>query len=63
MARLAVRISTDLEALNDLASPSPVLVKLGTTLGRTDVELREIEDLIAWDPILAGRVIQAKAQR
>jgi len=43
MATLAERIMADLETLNDLPSPSPVLVKLSTTLGRDDVDLREIE--------------------
>jgi HD-like signal output (HDOD) protein len=59
MATLAERIIADLETLNDLPSPSPVLVKLSSTLGRDDVDLREIEELISQDPVLAGRLIQA----
>ena len=59
MATLAERIIADLETLNDLPSPSPVLVKLSSTLGRDDVDLSEIEELISQDPVLAGRLIQA----
>ena len=59
MATLAERIMADLETLSDLPSPSPVLVKLSSTLGRDDVDLREIEELISQDPVLAGRLIQA----
>ena len=59
MPTFADRFAADLEALNDLPSPSPVLVKLTSTLGRDDVELREIEALIVRDPVIAARVIQA----
>lgn len=59
MATLAERIFADLETLSDLPSPSPVLVRLSSTLGRDDVDLREIEELIGQDPVLAGRLIQA----
>lgn len=59
MATLAERIIANLETLSDLPSPSPVLIKLSNTLGRDDVDLREIEDLIFLDPVLAGRLIQA----
>jgi HD-like signal output (HDOD) protein len=59
MTSLAERINGDLETLSDLPSPSPVLVKLTATLGREDTDVREIEDLIGRDPVLAGRVIQA----
>lgn len=59
MTTFADRFAADLEALNDLPSPSPVLVKLTSTLGRGDVELREIEALIVRDPVIAARVIQA----
>jgi len=59
MPTFAERFAADLEALNDLPSPSPVLVKLTSTLGRDDVELREIEALIVRDPVIAARVIQA----
>jgi HD-like signal output (HDOD) protein len=59
MATLAERIFGDLETLNDLPSPSPVLVRLSSTLGRADIDLREIEELIGQDPVLAGRLIQA----
>ncbi len=59
MASLADQISSDLETLGDLPSPSPVLAKLSTTLGRADIELIEIEEIIGQDPVIAGRVIQA----
>jgi len=60
MTSLADRINREIEGgLSDLPSPSPVLVKLTATLGREDVDVREIEDLIGRDPVLAGRVIQA----
>lgn len=59
MASLVDQISSDLETLGDLPSPSPVLAKLSTTLGREDVELIEIEEIIGQDPVVAGRVIQA----
>jgi putative nucleotidyltransferase with HDIG domain len=59
MGSVADRIIADLEFLSDLPSPSPVLVKLTTTLGNEDVDLREIEQLISRDPVIAGRVIQA----
>lgn len=59
MPTFADRFAADLEALNDLPSPSPVLVQLTSTLGRDDVELREIEALIVRDPVITARVIQA----
>src|SRR5206468_881712 len=59
MANVAERISTDLELLSDLPSPSPVLAKLSSTLGRADVELIDIEQIISQDPVVAGRVIHA----
>ena len=59
MASLVDQISSDLETLGDLPSPSPVLAKLSTTLGREDIELVEIEEIIGQDPVVAGRVIQA----
>lgn len=59
MASLADRIDADLDLVSDLPSAPSVLVKLSATLGRADVELIEIEEIISQDPVVAGRVIHA----
>jgi HD-like signal output (HDOD) protein len=58
MAHLADRITADLDLLAHLPSPSPVLARLVATLGRADVELTEIEEIVSEDPVLAGQVVR-----
>ena len=59
MDSLAKRIASDIDALSDLPSPSPVVARLSGTLGDDDVEVHTIEAIIGQDPVVAGKVIHA----
>ncbi len=53
------RLREDLPLLADLPAFPPVLAQLSATLGREDVGLADVEDIIHRDPVIAARLVSA----
>jgi putative nucleotidyltransferase with HDIG domain len=53
------RILADLDVLHQLPSPSPIVGRLLATLGREDVGLAEVEQIVEGDPVIAAKIVSA----